>query len=109
MFARVFRTFSPLAVAMLALLATASPLHAQDNSVAGRVRATGSNEPLPGAQITVVGGTQRAAADENGQFKITGLTGTMVTLDVRRIGYRSERVAARVGQQDVSVSLNSNP
>lgn len=109
MFARVFRTFSPLAVAMLALLATASLLHAQDNSVAGRVRAAGSNEPLPGAQITVVGGTQRAAADENGQFKITGLTGTTITLDVRRIGYRGERVTARVGQQDVAVSLSSNP
>jgi len=91
------------------LLASASIVHAQANSIAGHVRAVGTNEPLAGAQISVVNGQQRAASDENGAFRLTGVTGTDVTLDVRRIGYRNERVAARVGQQDVAISLSVNP
>src|SRR4051812_45231543 len=109
MFASLRRNVSPLAFAALAVFASASSLRAQDNSVSGRVRASGSNEPLSGAQITVVGGQQRAATDDEGRFRISGLSGTNVALDVRRIGYRSERVSARVGQSDLSVALTSNP
>jgi TonB-linked SusC/RagA family outer membrane protein len=109
MSARVIRALSRTIVAAFALLASASTLHAQANSIAGHVRAIGTNEPLAGAQISVVNGAQRATSDETGAFRLTGLTGTEVTLDVRRIGYRSERVPARVGQQDVAVSLTTNP
>lgn len=107
--ARVLRALSPITAAAFALLASASIVHAQANSIAGHVRAVGTNEPLAGAQISVVNGQQRAASDENGAFRLTGVTGTDVTLDVRRIGYRNERVAARVGQQDVAISLSVNP
>ena len=109
MSARVFRVLRPITVAAFALLASASTIHAQAGSVAGHVRAVGSNEPLSGAQITVVGSQQRASSDEPGAFRISGLSGTDVTLDVRRIGYRNERVAARVGQQDVGINLTTNP
>ncbi|HXT15736.1 MAG TPA: SusC/RagA family TonB-linked outer membrane protein [Gemmatimonadaceae bacterium] len=109
MFARSLRCLAALALATFAVAASGTTLHAQDNSVAGRVRAVGSNEPLGGAQISVANGTQRAVSDDEGRFRITGLTGTTVAFDVRRIGYRSERVTARVGQQDVVVSLTSNP
>ena len=95
--------------AVLALLVLAAPARAQDNSVAGRVRVAGTNEPVSGAQIAVAGGPQRAVANERGEFRITGLTGTTVTLDVRRIGYRTEHTTARVGQTDVIISLVSNP
>jgi TonB-linked SusC/RagA family outer membrane protein len=98
-----------LTFAAVAQISIAAPLRAQDNSVSGRVRAAGSDEPLPGAQISVSGGTQRAATDNQGRFRIGGLTGTTVTLDVRRIGYRSERVAARVGQTDLIIALVSSP
>jgi hypothetical protein len=76
---------SAVTVAVVSLGVRVGALHAQDNSVAGRVQATGTNEPLRGAQISVVGGTQRAATDEQGHFRLTGLTGTSVVLDVRRI------------------------
>src|SRR6478735_8217066 len=109
MSARVLRALSPITVAAFALLASASTIHAQANSVAGHVRAVGTNEPLAGAQISVVSGTARATSDDNGAFRLTGLSGANVTLDVRRIGYRNERVPARVGQQDVAVSLTTNP
>src|SRR6185503_10588967 len=98
MFARSLRCLAALALATFAVAASGTTLHAQDNSVAGRVRAVGSNEPLGGAQISVANGTQRAVSDDEGRFRITGLTGTTVAFDVRRIGYRSERVTARTGQ-----------
>src|SRR5215211_4869165 len=95
--------------AALALSGNAQSLHAQDNSIAGQVRASGTNEPLSNAQISVARGTPRAVSDAEGKFRITGLTGTVVTLDVRRIGYRTEHVSARVGQTDLVISLVSNP
>src|SRR5512146_1658294 len=82
---------------------------AQAQEVAGQVVATGSNEPLSRARIGVVGGTQRAVADDDGRFRITGLTGTSAALDVRRIGDRSAQVQARVGQTDLTVVLSPNP
>ena len=109
MSARVLRVLSPITVAAFALFASASTIHAQANSVAGHVRAVGTNEPLAGAQISVVNGTGRATSDDNGAFRLTGLSGANVTLDVRRIGYRNERVPARVGQQDVAINLTTNP
>ncbi len=109
MSARVFRVFAPITVAAFALLASASTIHAQAGTIAGHVRAVGTNEPLSGAQITVVGAQQRATSDETGAFHLTGVSGTTVTLDVRRIGYRNERVPARVGQQDIGVGLTVNP
>ena len=100
-------------VLLAAALALASPLtthlHAQSNVVAGRVRTAGSDEPLPGAQITVVGSTQRAATDEQGNFRLTGLTGTNVTIDARRIGYRNTTVTVAVGRIDVTITLTANP
>jgi TonB-linked SusC/RagA family outer membrane protein len=109
MSARVFRALTRITVAAFALLASASTIHAQAGTIAGHVRAVGTNEPLAGAQITVVGTQQRATSDDAGAFRISGLTGTDVTLDVRRIGYRNERIPARVGQQDVGISLTVNP
>lgn len=109
MLARVSRALACATATALACMASASSLHAQANSVAGHVRAVGTNEPLAGAQILIVGGQQRASSDENGAFRITGLTGNSVTLDVRRIGYRNERMTVRVGQQDVAVNLSTNP
>jgi len=110
---RVSRTISPglarlAGTAALALAASAATLGAQGNVVSGTVRAAGTNEPLPGAQVSVVGGTQRAVSDDRGQFRVTGVTGT-ISLDVRRIGYRSARVVATAGQTDLVVSLASSP
>src|SRR5438309_5208087 len=95
--------------AALAAIGMARPLHAQGNAVAGRVQVAGTNEPLAAAQITVAGGQQGAVSDEQGRFRLAGFSGTTVTLNVRRIGYRTTAVTARVGQTDLVVSLLGNP
>jgi TonB-linked SusC/RagA family outer membrane protein len=88
---------------------TATTATAQAGEIAGTVTAVGTGEPLAGAQIVVVGGTQRTVSDERGRFRISGLTAQNVTLEVRRIGYRLERVPARAGQTDIGIALNVNP
>ena len=103
---RVARTLFAGAFSLLALV-SARTARAQD--VSGRVQAVGTNEPIASAQITVSGGAQRATSDQQGRFRLTGLTGTTVTIEVRRIGYRLERVTARVGQTDLVVSLTAAP
>ena len=98
---------------LLSASAAGSRLLAQEaGTVAGTVMATGTQEPLVGAQITVVGGAQRATTDDRGRFRLTGLsgaTGSPVTLEVRRIGYREQRVPARVGDTNLGVQLTVNP
>ena len=97
------------ALSALALTGVSRPLSAQDNSVAGRVVVSGTNEPIRAAQVTVANSQLGAVTDEQGRFRITGLSGTTVTLNVRRIGYRTQTVSARVGQSDLIVSLVNNP
>ncbi len=69
---RIPRSLFGVLVAGLTLAAAPRAARAQDNSVSGRVVAAGTNEGLAGAQITVSGGTQRAASDAEGRFRITG-------------------------------------
>lgn len=96
-----------LALAGLALLAT--PLRAQEGVVGGVVVAAGTQEPLVGAQVLVVGTALRATTNERGVFRIPGVSGSTVTLEVRRIGYTVGRVQARVGADDNRVTLTSSP
>ena len=106
---RISRALATSALALLAAVSAPHQLRAQDNSVAGRVQVAGTNEPLTAAQISVAGTTQGTTSDDQGRFRITGLAGTNVTLNVRRIGYRTTTVSARVGQTDLVVNMVGNP
>jgi TonB-linked SusC/RagA family outer membrane protein len=101
----LFTTFTLLG--FLALFA--KPASAQSGTVGGVVVAAGTQEPIAGARVDVVGTTLRTQTDEKGQFRIAGVSGTIVTLDVRRIGYKFARASARVGATDNRVTLSLNP
>src|ERR671917_623794 len=102
------RTLSGIAaLCVLVLVATAAG--AQQGEIAGTITALGTGEPLAGAQVVVVGGAQRALSDERGRFRITGVPAGNVTLEVRRIGYRLERVQTSAGQTSLGVVLSVNP
>ena len=98
-----------MALAVAMLLVAGRTAHAQAGEVAGTVSAAGSGELLAGAQVSVAGTTVGTTTDDRGHFRIGGLSGSTVTLLVRRIGYREARVAARVGDTNVGVSLTVNP
>ncbi len=69
----------------LSLLLSAAPYLARaQDVVAGTSVVGGSQRPLPGAQVSIEGQTGKGAtADANGRFRVTGVTGTQVTLNVR--------------------------
>ncbi|HLL46290.1 MAG TPA: carboxypeptidase regulatory-like domain-containing protein, partial [Longimicrobiaceae bacterium] len=63
-----------LAAAVAMLGAAAAPLAAQTTgSVSGRVTESGSQRPLNGAQVTVVGASRRAVTDATGAYTIANV------------------------------------
>jgi len=93
-----------LGVATLATLASAASLgaQAQPGTIAGTVIVEGAQRPLPGAQVTVDGQADKAVAtDASGRFRITGLTGASVTVNVRALGFRPATQTVAVGTTNV--------
>jgi len=92
----------------LSLLLSAAPYLARaQDVVAGTIVVGGSQRPLPGAQVSIEGQTGKGAtADANGRFRVTGVTGTQVTLNVRLVGYRPETQSVRVGATDIRVTMS---
>lgn len=97
------------ALVLLACAVRPDSLGAQQGSIAGTVVASGTQQPLVGALVTVVGTSLRAQTNDDGRFVLAAVPGTTVSLDVRRIGYNPARVTARVGDQDVRVLLTASP
>ena len=93
----------------LALVLPSRGILAQQGTVSGIVVATGTQEPIAGARVDVVGTTLRTQTDERGRFSIGGVSGTIVTVEVRRIGYKLMRASARVGAEDNRIALTLNP
>ncbi|HEY4137115.1 MAG TPA: carboxypeptidase regulatory-like domain-containing protein, partial [Casimicrobiaceae bacterium] len=109
LYGHLCRLLSIAGVAVAMLFSGARVATAQDGAITGRVVSAGTNDPIANAQITVAGGTQRATSDPDGRFRLTGVTSGSVTIDVRRIGYRSAQVSARAGQTGVVITLTVNP
>jgi TonB-linked SusC/RagA family outer membrane protein len=61
---------------------------------------------VPSAQVSVVGTSHGTLSDNDGRFRIGGLSGTSVTLEVRRIGYKLATQPARVGATDVRILMS---
>ncbi|MGQ0649512.1 MAG: SusC/RagA family TonB-linked outer membrane protein, partial [Gemmatimonadaceae bacterium] len=94
-----------LAVALAAMIGSATSAPAQTGAVGGTVVDARTLRGLDGAQIQVDGTQLGAMTDGSGTFRITGVTGTQVTLQVRRIGFRPATATARVGQTDLRISM----
>jgi TonB-linked SusC/RagA family outer membrane protein len=100
-----FAATSLLSAAFVGLTAS---LPAQQTTavVSGVVLANQSLRPLAGAQVSVVGTRLGALSDANGRFRVSGVEGDSVTLDVRLIGFQPSKVVARVGDITVRVLLS---
>ncbi|HEX2722386.1 MAG TPA: TonB-dependent receptor plug domain-containing protein, partial [Gemmatimonadaceae bacterium] len=97
-----------LSVAILTFAALFSPeiVVAQGTSVSGTVISGASSNPIPSARVSVAGTTIGTSTDGNGRFRIGGLTGETVTLEIRRIGYRPITQTVRVGAADVRINMS---
>jgi TonB-linked SusC/RagA family outer membrane protein len=82
---------------------------AQQQEISGTVVDGGTLLPLSLVRVTVDNGTQSAMTDARGEFKLTGLTGTSVSVSFRRIGYRPHTETLQVGQTSVRVALAAAP
>ena len=94
-----------LVAAALALVSATTSLAAQGGTISGTVVAEGTLTPIPEAQVRVAGASTGTMTDAAGRFRLAGLTGTDVTLEVRRLGYRPSTHSARVGATDVRIEL----
>lgn len=76
----------------------------QAGVIAGTVLGAGG-QPLPGAQIRVMGTNLGAVTDASGRFRVVGLTGEEASIEVRRIGYRMESRQVRVGDGNLRIPM----
>lgn len=102
------RARHPSAIALLLTIAVPSVARTQTHVVSGRVYSTATQEGLPGAILTVVGGSQAAQADNEGRYRIT-LPETDVTLLVRALGHKRTEVRVSASQSTVDVALEKDP
>jgi TonB-linked SusC/RagA family outer membrane protein len=85
-------------------IAVVPDLEAQNRTVTGRVFDAATQQGIPGAVITVAGGTQLTQASEAGQFRIIVPT-SAITLVVRGLGYRRIEVQVQADQETVNVGM----
>ncbi|MEO7086759.1 MAG: carboxypeptidase regulatory-like domain-containing protein, partial [Gemmatimonadaceae bacterium] len=99
------RTAVVLAIGTLTFAAP-HKLHAQNGVVEGTTVTEGTQRPLSGVQISVDGVAGKGAvSDASGRFRITGLSGASIVLDVRALGFRPVKDTVRVGATNIRISL----
>jgi TonB-linked SusC/RagA family outer membrane protein len=94
-----------LLVAALALALAPAAALAQAGSIRGRVVEQGSNNPLQGVTVSVVGGTQTVVTNQEGRFALNGVPAGARTLRASRIGFGTQNRAVTVGAQPVEVNF----
>ena len=93
-----------LAVALLLPMSRA--LSAQGTgTISGQIVDAKNLRGLDGAQILVQGTNIGAVTDGNGGFRLSTISGTQVTLQVRRIGFKPTTQLVNVGRSDIRISL----
>lgn len=65
----------------------------QAQTIRGTVVDSDSKQPLPYSTVVIVNGTKGSITDENGEFKITGLSVGRYDVEASFLGYESHRIA----------------
>jgi outer membrane receptor protein involved in Fe transport len=73
-----------------------SPERLDSGAVAGQVTDSANGSPIVGAMVTIEGAHNSAVTDENGRYRIDGLTLGKHTVRARYIGYRPASVTVTV-------------
>jgi TonB-linked SusC/RagA family outer membrane protein len=107
---RQLQVLRRMGAALAALLLVVSHIaRAQTGVVAGNVVAQGTQRPLAEAEVGVRGVAGKGSVtDGSGRFRITGLTGTTVILEVRLIGYRPVTDTVKVGATNLTIALSES-
>jgi outer membrane receptor for ferrienterochelin and colicin len=81
--------------------------NAQSGRIVGTILEAGTNEPLTGATVQVVGTTQGAAADLDGNYRILNVRPGTYTLEFRFIGYQTQIVENVQVRTDLNTEINA--
>jgi hypothetical protein len=111
------RTRSPgrllqVATVLVTLVAGSVVLEAQaPRIVRGVVRDSSTNQPLAGALVDLRSPTLRLTdrTDEEGNFRLRGVTPGSYQLSALRIGYAETRTAVDVGARDLELAISMRP
>ena len=76
--------------------------------IAGNIRDAETKEPLPGANVTVVGTTLGAASDLDGNYSIIGVPPGSYTVTVTMMGYKKTSIENITVRIDLTRTLNVN-
>lgn len=92
-----------LVALVLATLAGASVVSAQQRQITGRVTST-NGEAVPGANVSITGTAFAAVTNSDGRYAIAAPAGA-VTLVVRRIAFKRKEVSVPADQDQADVAL----
>jgi TonB-linked SusC/RagA family outer membrane protein len=93
-----------LVTVLVAALAPVAAM-AQAGTVRGRVVEQGSNTPLQGVSVSVVGGNQTVVTNQEGRFALSNVPAGARTLRAARIGYGAQTRSITVGAEPVEVNF----
>ena len=94
-----------LVAASLATALLTATAAAQSGVIAGTVVSGATGAGVPAVTVMVPGTAIGTTTDPNGRFRLGGLSGTSVTIDVRRIGFRPVRQTVTVGATNLRFAL----
>src|SRR5574341_417543 len=95
-----------LAISLVALLVPALLLAGTTGKIKGKVTDRETGEPLPGANVLIVGTTFGAASDFNGEFVILNIPPGIYTLKATFIGYQEVSIANLRVNADLTTEAN---
>jgi TonB-linked SusC/RagA family outer membrane protein len=105
--AALARAGAVMLAAALVAMPQAARAQQEGGVIAGRVITQTGSRPIVGAQVAVQDqGGKGAVTDASGRFRITGLTGTDVVVNVRMLGYQALNQTVRVGTTDVQFAMS---
>ncbi len=100
------KVFYPIKLCMLMLFALCTlTTYAQTGSISGKI-IDDTNLPVPGASVQVVGTQKITSTDNDGSYRITGLTSGTYTVTVKYIGFASQSLTATVGNGNSVLNFN---
>jgi TonB-linked SusC/RagA family outer membrane protein len=105
-FGHVYWLSIALVLAGCLVAAVVRPGSAQTGDVvAGVVVDARTGRPVEGARVTIPGASRETRTDASGAFRLTGLQGATVPVQVSMIGYRVSTGTVQVGRLDVRIEM----
>ena len=100
------RTITGFLLAALSLSALPDSAEGQAAAVSGRITDSLTTRPLSDALVRAQGTSVSARTNLRGEFTLSGLTGTTVTLLITHLGHQPATRSVQVGATDVNVALS---